>query len=182
MSDKKEIIRLKSENREELADTIKKMSESPILLNTILNVSFFLEAPGQTGFIGIPKFLGILKITPPANFLQSLEKDFTFGVYYFKKNNPFIILKIRSFELAFSGALAWEKNMASDLKDILPISIPPNQKFQDAIIKNIDSRILHNGVNNPALIYAFFNRQYLVISPDADTFNEIIKRLSIPRQ
>lgn len=181
-SDKKEIIRLKSEKPEEMISLMQKTTEALIPLNTMLNVSFFLETPEQTGFVGSQKFLEILKIAPPANFLQSLEKDFTFGVYYFKKNNPFLIFKVRSFDLAFSGILDWENNMADDLKDILLVSAPTNQKFQDAIIHNIDSRILYDGENNPTLIYAFFNRQYLIIGANADAFNELIRRLSIPRQ
>lgn len=181
LSDKTEVIRLKSEKQKEIVGLIQKATEALIPLNTILSAPFFIETPEQTGFIDSRKFLEILKITPPANFLQSLEKDFTFGVYYFKKNNPFLVFKVRSFDLAFSGALNWEKDMADDLKDVLLISSPANQKFQDAIIKNIDSRVLYNNENNPVLIYAFFNRQYLVVSVDIDTFNEIIRRLSIPR-
>ncbi len=189
-SDKKEVIRLKSEKREDLIDSIQKTAGALIPINTILSASFSLETPknestgqaaGKTEFLNSRRFLEILKIALPANLMQSLEENFTFGVYYFKKNNSFLIFKIRSFDLAFSGILDWEKNMANDLKDILSISIPTDQKFQDKIINNRDTRVLYDTNGNPILIYSFFSTQYLIISVDLETFNEIISRLSIPR-
>lgn len=178
-SEQKETIQLKSEQKKELIDSIRKTHETPIALNTILTTSFLLENSKE--YTTSRRFFEILGIAPPSNLTQALDDNFTFGVYYFKKNNPFLILKIHSLDLALSGALSWEKNMANSLKDVLPISIPENQNFRDKTISNRDARILYDANNNPVLIYALSNQQYLIISTDLDTFNEVIRRLSSPR-
>lgn len=181
-SDKRQIITLKSESRLQLINLIQKTLDSAIALNTILDIPILLESPQAKEFLKARRFFEVLEIEPPSNFTQSLEGNFTLGVFYFKKNSPFLILKIRSFDLALAGALDWEKNMARDLKEILSIQNVPatENRFQDKIIKNRDARILYDPDNNPVLIYAFFNKQYLVITVDFDTFEEILRRFAIP--
>ncbi|MDP3052249.1 MAG: hypothetical protein Q8N42_01955 [bacterium] len=188
-SNKQKIIILKSESRSELIGLIQQSLDSPIDLNTILDLPISLKIPkdeptGQAKekkeFLAAQRFLEILGITPPANMTQSLAGPFTLGIFYLKKNSPFLIFQIRSFDLGKSGALSWEKNMARDLREIMLINLPQeNQQFQDKLIKNRDSRVLYDNAGNPALIYAFFGKNYLVITSDSDTFEEIIRRFNI---
>ena len=180
-SDKQKIIILKSENRSELTSLIQQAFDSPIDLNTILDLPISLEIKERKEFLTAQRFLEILGIVPPANLTQSLAGPFTLGVFYLKKNNPFLIFQIRSFDLGKSGALSWEKNIARDLKEIMRVqTLPPEtRQFQDKLIKNHDTRVLYDDTNNPALIYAFFGKNYLVITSDYDTFEEIIRRFNI---
>ncbi len=178
--EKQEVAVLRSENKEELIGLIQKKFESPISINTILDIPIFLKSQNKKEYLSSSKFLEILEIKPPANFSQSLDGNFTLGIYYLKKNSPFLVFKISSFDLGFSGALNWEKKMANDLKDILLVkNIGLSRQFQDKIIKNRDARILYDADNNPILMYAFINKKYLVIAADADTFEEIMKRAAI---
>ncbi len=180
-SNKQKIITLKSESRSELTGIIQQALDSPLDLNTILNLPIFIETKEKKEFLTAQRFLDILGITPPANLTQSLEGSFTLGVFYLKKNSPFLIFRIRSFDLGKSGALNWEKTMARDLREIMRIQtlLPETRHFQDKVIKNHDTRILYDDANNPALIYAFFGKNYLVITSDSDTFEEIIRRFNI---
>ncbi len=189
-SDKQKIITLKSESRSELTSLIQQALDSLIDLNTILDLPISLEIPkdeptGQAKekkeFLTAQRFLEILGITPPANLTQSLDGPFTLGVFYLKKNSPFLIFQIRSFDLGKSGALSWEKNIARDLKEIMRVpTLPPETRhFQDKLIKNRDVRVLYDDADNPALIYAFFGKNYLIIASDSDTFEEIIRRFNI---
>lgn len=179
-SDKQQTITLKSTSRKELLASSQKILESSLFHGTVLYLPFFLETEEEKTFLGAQKFLEILDIQPPDNFLQSLEEPFTFGVFSLKKNTPFLIFKIRSFDLGFGGILSWERGMARDLAEILSIKNIPktSQKFQDKTFKNRDIRILNDDSNNLVLLYTFINRQYLVLTTDFDTLEEIFQRFS----
>jgi hypothetical protein len=182
LSENQQIVNLKSEKRSELIDIIQTAAETNIGPGTILNLPFLLETNGTKEYIQAKKFLSILGINLPINLNQSLEGNFTFGIFNNQKQNePFLILKISSFDFAFGGTLDWEKNMAGDLKEIMSIKNlpPPNKKFEDKVIKNWDARILYDDSNNPVIAYAFIESRYLVITPDISTFEEIIRRFSL---
>ncbi len=178
-SEKQEKIIISSESRLELTNAIQNSLKSPIAINTILDTPILLGTAESKNFINALQFFNILKISPPADFIQSLEGPFTLGVFYFRKNAPFLLFKIRSFDLAFGGMLEWEKNIYQDLKEILLIPSSPasGQKFQDKIIANHDSRVLYDGSGAPVVIYGFIGKRNLVITPDTDTLEEIFQRL-----
>ena len=177
--DRKEDIVLKSENRSELINLIRQTAELAIPLNSVLYAPIFSQTQKGKEFISAPKFFKILQIIPPHNFVQSLEGNFTLGIYYLKKNSPFLIFEIRSFDLALSGILAWEKNIGRDLKKILLFGniSSPEKKFEDRLFKNRDVRILYDAENNPLIIHAFFDKQYLIIASDLGAIDEIFERL-----
>lgn len=176
-SEKQKIAVLKSENRSELIDVIQQNSEESIASGTIIDTPFLLETKEKKEFLRARSFFDILGIALPANLGQSLEGAFTFGFFYQQK---FLILKINSFDLAFSGALSWERNMVQDLKDIFQIEdiSAMNQKFQDRIIKNHDARVLYDTSDNIIIVYTFIERQYFAIATDINTLEEIIYRFS----
>ncbi|PIQ69225.1 MAG: hypothetical protein COV90_02585 [Candidatus Tagabacteria bacterium CG11_big_fil_rev_8_21_14_0_20_41_11] len=178
VSEKQEIITLKSENLSELVDSIRQKIDSPVALGAILDIPILLETAGKKEFLKTEGLFNILEITPPANATQALEGSFGLGVYYLKKNVPFIVLKIRSFELAVSGMLEWEKKLSSDLAPILFIKNKAliSKKFQDGILKNHDVRMLYDASNNLIIAYAFINTEYLLITTDFDTIEEIFRR------
>jgi len=179
-SEKQEIIGLKSERRSELIFLVREKLNSPVAVNSVLNIPIYLETEKEKTFIQGLKLFQLLEINPPADFVQSLEGSFALGVFNLKKNTPFLIFKIRSFDLAFNGALNWEKNMAKDLKEILLIQNIPqaSQKFQDKIVKNHDSRVLYNASSSPVIIYSFAGKDYFITTTDIDTLEEIFNRLS----
>ncbi len=180
-SDKQEIATLTLESRPQTINAIQRLLKSPILLNTVLDIPVLIETKEIKEFVPAQKFFNLLGISPPVNLIQSLEGSFTLGVFYFKKNGPFLIFKIRSFDLAFSGMLNWESDLSQDLKEILLLQSLPalGAKFQDKTIKNHDVRILYDPSNNPILIYGFIGKQYLIVASDIDTLEEIFRRFSM---
>lgn len=162
-------------------DVIQKSMETSVEPNSVLSVSFLLQTDPKE-YIQAVNFFDILEINLPINLNQSLSGRFTFGIFNNQKQNqPFLILEVSSFDLAFSGMLEWEKNMAKNLKEVLQIqnvSIA-NQKFQDKIIKNQNARILYDASNNPVIIYAILKGKYIAISKDMDTFEEIVNRFPV---
>ena len=180
VSEKQEIITLKSENRSELVSSMQRKLDSPIALNTILDIQVLLEIPDKKEFFKAGSFFNILEIIPPANITQALEGSFGLGVYYLKKNVPFLVLKIRSFELAATGMFEWEKRLNSDLVPVLLIKNKAviGKKFQDGVLKNHDIRILYDASDNPVIAYTFINAEHLLITTDFDTIEEIFRRFA----
>ncbi len=181
LSEKQKIITLTSERRSELISSAQNALGAPIAITTVLDIPILEKTPEATNFLGASDLFRILQINPPANLIQSLDGSFTLGVFYLKKNSPFLVFGIQNYDLALSGMLSWEKNIANDLGDILLIKNQPKgiPEFHDIIIKNYDSRILYDSSNNPVLIYTFIGKIYLIITVDADTVQELIRRLII---
>ncbi len=178
LSEKQQVIILKTEDGPELKDSIAKIMESSVAENTILDIPVYLQTENKKEFINAQKFFQILEINPPGNFTQSLDGGFMLGIFNSGKNSTFLIFKIRSFDLAFSGALSWEKSMAESLKDAIFVKsqISGPKKFMDKIVKNHDVRVLYDAANSPLLAYAFIARDYFIITTDFVSLEEIFKR------
>jgi len=123
------------------------------------------------------RFFNNLETSIPSAFLRNLDREFMLGTY---QNKGFLILKTKSYELAFSGMLEWEKNMADDLLPILS-GRKVTGSWEDRVVKNRDARVLKEDSGNLALIYAFLNRNTLLIAPDETIFSEALSRFNAPR-
>lgn len=53
--------------------------------------------------------------------------------------------------------------------------------FEDAVIVNKDVRVLRDDAKNIVLIYGFYDKQTILITPDENTFKEVVTRLSSRR-
>ncbi len=155
--------------------------DSPIAIGTVLDIPVLIETADKKEFLKTESFFNILGITPPANITQALEGSFGLGIYYLKKNVPFLVLKIRSLDIATAGMFEWEKNLSSDLTPVLLIKNKAliGEKFRDGVIKNHDIRILYDASNNPVIAYIFINSGNLLITTDLDTITEIFSRFSL---
>ncbi len=182
-ADKQQIITLGTTNsRTRLLESIQNALNSPLRLGSLLYAPVFLETSAEKKFLNVRDFFNVLGINPPANLSQALDESFMFGVFSSLENRPLLILKTHSFGLAFSGMLAWEKNMVRDLSPVLIIksSTRTGQKFQDKIIDNHDVRILYDQEGKPILIYSVISRQSIAITTDIDSLREIFRRFSSP--
>ena len=96
--------------------------------------------------------------------------------------DPFLIIKLTSFENAFAGMLSWEPNMARDLAPLLGTTdllkvINPAYVFKDVIVRNKDVRMLEAS-STPVILYSFFDNQMLIITEDIDAIQTLIDRLT----
>jgi hypothetical protein len=130
-------------------------------------------------------FLTRLDTVAPARFLRSLEDNFMFGVFSFNGTSGFLIFKINAFDAAFADLLAFEQSLP---RDILPLLNPKiarstvlNPQFKDKVIRNIDTRVLPDAEGNILMLYAFIDRETLVIASREDTFTEILSRYHTPK-
>jgi len=171
----------------------KEIETSTMQINNIKSIYFTKTVSGvkdgvevsEEGLVGLTELLGVAGSNIPQALLRSFDESFMFGLYSFVENRPFIILKTNAYENAFAGMLAWEKTMLKDLAYLFVFNSAEQemsgQKFRDIIIKNLDARIIEDANKNPVLLYSFIARDTLVIATNKTTFDEIIKRLLVPR-
>ncbi len=132
------------------------------------------------------EFFQSFKLKPPPRLLRSFQPNFMLGFNVLSKNEPFLLLKTTSYEIAFSDMLDWEKDVSGffrpkrDFVKIGTTTAPSSDSliFKDAIYKNIDTRELKNEAGKTLLIYAFPNQETLVISTNPVTIGEVIDRLT----
>lgn len=130
-------------------------------------------------------FLSRLEVRAPESFLRSL-KNMTLGVHVASGIQPFLILGVSSFETAFSGMLNWEDDMHEDLAPLFGspvrrveggnVIFSVNTPFIDKVIRNRDARILRDSNDIIVFLYAFLDKETIVITTNELTFNEIVTR------
>lgn len=129
-------------------------------------------------------------------FLRAIDPtQYLLGVHVFDGSQAFLILKVESYEQGFSGMLAWERTVSQELSPFftrtprprLPgeepqpstpaVTLSPTP-FQDKIVENHDARVIVNDQGDILLLWAFLDRDTLVITTNEATLREIISRRS----
>lgn len=132
------------------------------------------------------EFLRALGTRAPGSLARALDPAFMLGSI---GTSPFIIFKLDSFENAFAGMLAWEKDMAEDLGPLMSSpeilkNIGPESVFRDVISKNKDVRILsvpiapQSATATPVILYSFFDNRMLIITNSLAALDTLIDRLT----
>ncbi len=139
----------------------------------------------QQTSITVERFFAIMESEAPASLIRALDPAFVFGIHSFTGNNPFFILTVRSFPNAVSGMLAWEPALYDDMARVFNLpreeGVFTTSRFDDAVIKNHDVRIMRDGEGRTLLFYSFVDEKTLVVAGNEITFDELIKRLNRPR-
>lgn len=152
------------------------------LINT-LSAAVRGTAVGELRHIILPlstsEFLNILGSQAPSSLVRAFDPLFMFGAF---GESAFLIIKLVSFENAFAGMLAWEKNLNQDIGPLfatakLSINIPPGSTFTDITDKNKDVRVLALD-GEPILLYSFFDNNMLVITDHIETLRTLNDRLT----
>lgn len=173
-----------------LARTISaEVSSARLRLDTIENV-YFTKQIGDTptnitARISVQEFFTALNSVIPDALLRSFDSDFMFGIHAFNGNEPFIILKTNFFENSFSGMLKWEERMGRELFPLFGSPVNDalsDKKFQDIVIKNRDLRALLNENKDIVLLYTFYDRNTIIITRTISTMDEVVSRLTRPKQ
>lgn len=147
------------------------------------------ENKTETKILNSEDFFQAFMLKPPPRLIRSLEPKFMLGINILSRNEPFLIFKITSYEIAFSEMLEWEKNMENDMTGLffakeksakIAATSSPSEPivFKDIIFKNTDARELKNDDGKTLLIYAFPNKETLIISTNTITIETVINRLT----
>lgn len=159
-------------------------------LNTMIAIiptvtSLTSEGTRETMPLSSSQFFSALELNAPGALVRSFGNDFLFAIHIFDGNQPFLILDVDSYEAAFSGMLSWEEVIVQDLGPVLrkesELSVGTGAfakvLFEDAVVKNVDARVLKNQDGKTILLYAFPQRNLLIIATNPETFGEILARL-----
>lgn len=139
----------------------------------------------------VAQFFAALGVHAPDGLLRGLGNDFFFGIHTVDINAPVFVIPVTSYDLAFTGMLAWEPTMDQDLApafDATPAlttdanGLPTARTFTDAVMLNYDVRELKDDSGNVVLYYSFPTPNILVIAESTHSFTEILSRLQAQRE
>lgn len=139
----------------------------------------------------ISELLERIEATAPDELARALRGDFFFGFHAADTMTPVFVIPVLAFERAFGAMLEWEGSLNPDLAPIFnPVPIQrldqngllTTRKFEDAVIRNYDVRVLLNDDGTIALYYSFPTRDILVIGESPSSFIEVLSRLRANRQ
>ncbi len=147
---------------------------------------------------GIPaaQFLQTLAPTIPGELLRTLEPTYLVGVHSYDQNQPFLLLTVDSYEVAYAAMLQWERTMESDLlpffnRDLSP-QLPSQQSpdlattsqafvpsnFVDQVVENRDTRVLFSDHGDLKLLWTMLGRNTILITTNKYTLREVISRMN----
>lgn len=148
--------------------------------------SFVIEdEPDYKLMVTTESFFDGIESKIPNSLVRNLGQEFIFGYHSSLGNNPFLILKVKSYNNVFAGMLEWEKTMYRDLspvfvKDGSKMSLD-NNPFKDVVVSNRDVRAILNSAGKIELAYSFPNPETLIIANNETTLQELYRRVTNAR-
>lgn len=146
--------------------------------------------------VSVVNFFTLAEFNAPDTFTRSLTAPWMFGMYQGDSATPFIILTTDFYQNAYAGMLKWESSIVDDFANIFTYpqadtATPGNTvtgrplasfygihgTWSDAVIKNKDVRIFKNDAGNILLMYAFLDKNTLIIAPQEQVIREVIDRI-----
>ncbi|HUX80726.1 MAG TPA: hypothetical protein VMV38_00130 [Candidatus Paceibacterota bacterium] len=177
-----------------LVQAIEKSVQEPLPLNTIRLLSF---APSVTD----TDVFSALDLSAPGILLRNIDVPNSMAgvIHTINGQSPFFILTVGSYTTTFSGMLAWEPTLVSNMSALFPLyptlatatttatstatttqASPPRSggNFRDEVVSNHDVRIYRDLQGNSVVLYGYWNQSTLVIARDPVAFAEILTRLA----
>lgn len=140
--------------------------------------------------VPVSQFMDVFDPRTNVSFARSLKSDMMFGVYQGERTNPYFIFRTEQFDVAFAGMLAWEENMSADLSPLFgepvrrsfdPTSFSSDSSraagFVDDVLRNTNVRILYDELGDVRVVYAFIDKQTIVITSSVESMIALIEAL-----
>ncbi len=140
------------------------------------------------------EFLQILAPQAPPELLRTLSANYLVGVHSFEENQPFLLLQVDSYELAYKAMLDWERTLSTDLLPLFGRNPSPKPQgapapasttvqflqtnFTDKIAENRDTRSYLNSAGDILLLWTFLGRNTILITTNEYTLREVLSRIS----
>jgi hypothetical protein len=166
-----------------------KVTNSNITVNTILELYATTPTDAQSKrLITSQEFMKANKFTIPDQLYRNLLPGYFLGILSYNKNIPMLFIKTKTFDVAYSGMLNWEKSLLQDLKTIFNLNIlnenvlnpgaVVDYSFKDIVIKNKDCRMVKNPDGETVLIYSILDNDTVIITTSEQGIKEAISRLN----
>jgi len=166
-------------------------NEAELATGDIAHIYLTRDLLGKATLFSTFDLFDVLHLQTPDPLIRTLNEQFMLGVYRTETREPFLVLETSFFENAFPGMIAWEPFMNADLAPLFgqkleeePLAIvSPTMPspFVDLVINNKDARVLYDEFGNIVLLYAFVDRNTIIITTTEEAFLEIFKRMSSSR-
>lgn len=186
-----------SVNKDTMFSLSKTITEIELPSNSIENIHITKNiTPSEKGkevkrVATSKEFLSLLAPKAPGALIRSLKPEYMLGIHSSEGSHPFLILKTKSYENAFAGMLAWEKNLGKDLEQSFFLdggtddqgvinegqSFAGKKEFEDILVKNKDARVLRNFDGRIVLIYSIPDKETILITVDMETLAELFDRV-----
>jgi len=126
----------------------------------------------------------VLQLRAPNSFVRNIS-EITFGGVMGEE--PFIVMKVQSFDTAFAGMLEWERILSADLSPLfgrtVTQSFDPSARtttqirsafFRDVISSNKSIRLLTDETGADRITYTFVDRNTILITTTRETLGAIL--------
>ena len=177
----RDIITIRDNDRAGLFEKFRAVRQDRLPSRSIKQIVFKLENfDGNTRYASVGDFLTLIDFKPPSGFTDNYKPEFNILMYYKPLGAAIaLILQPRDPDRAFAQMLAWEPTMILDFRNLyLDEQVSgASERFQDAIIQNVDTRQLPI-TDTTTLAYAIFAKRYLVIATSKDFLEVLINRLT----
>ncbi len=168
-----------------------RVDQQSIKVGTVRGIYLTEQNGTERKVIDINRFISLLKFNMPDTLARTLKPDYLFGMYNFDGNQKFLILKIGSYDNAYSGMLTYEVDMWKNFRDLFGLVDPDValatttdpfadvvKSFKDIVIKNKDCRAVEDSRGNILLLYCIPDKETIVITTSSNTFKEILLRMT----
>lgn len=109
-----------------------------------------------------------------------IGNSYLLGMHMADKNSPFVLLTTDSYDHAFAGLLDWEKRAGYELAPLFySASEAGVSGAENAVIQNIDARILRDSTGNIKVLYAFLDAHTFIITNNVFTLSEVARRYQV---
>ncbi len=155
---------------------------------SFINTSDVQNTAGKTTqqryYIGASEFFDRFGVTAPESFTRQLDPQFMYGLYSFKGQSGFLIIKTSDYASLFAELLAYEDRLPRDLYPLFTGTSSPevgSHTFTVEVINNIDTRTLRDEFGNLVMLWSFMGtRDKVIITANEDIFREVVNRLQTP--
>lgn len=158
--------------------------------NALVQLYPTIAATGTDTVASSAEFMSVLDPRTSGSFVRSLRNEMMFGAYAGEFKSPFLVLKTEQFDVAFAGMLAWEENMSADFSPLFgepvrrsfdPTSFAADSAgaptFVDDVLRNTNVRILYDELGETRIIYAFVDKNTIVITTRVEAMIRLIEAL-----
>ncbi len=178
----KETITIKTGDDVQLLRLLQESSEKEGREGTLKRVMVKINGGPEERLLGLADFFEILKIEPPSNFIEYMERQMTIFIFYGSEGGEIgFAVKTRDINRALRDLFVWEPAIISsfgflffdkehDLTD---------SKFEDRIYRNIDWRFLKvSSQKDMGIAYTVFPaNNILVLATSRMALETVINRL-----
>jgi hypothetical protein len=146
-----------------------------------VSVLYFTDEAGNVA--SAADVLSVLAAQTDGSFSRNVT-DLVFGS---TDGQPFLLLKTKDFDTAFAGILGWERSLSGDLAPLFGVpvvsSFDPTARtdtqlreafFKDEIVSNKNARVLLDEKGKERIVYAFVDRNTLVITTTPAAFASLV--------